>query len=1265
MKNIHPAARRHSSVKSARRNWWAGPLALVATLLSLPVSADIPIPNDPLTTGARVPPNILFVLDDSGSMEFRHMYNTSIPGISGGGITSNRTGGHSTDNSYSTTSTNNAAMVDQSHVTNTLYYNPYTTYSPWLDSTGAPVPGGTSYTSAYSDTTYVTHASSGSSSGSINLSNNVQTFYTTKPGATDPADATQYYRYQIRTDQRIVRSERLQPTFSPDTTEVRQTTNASANSGNYAGSYSMTIPSGASNLRFWTTGPACTGQCANLYARRGNHPSTTNNNCASAGAGNNESCDANTTNSGTWYVRIYAGSNFSGVSLYYSYDLQVLDNTGEGGVGCDTTTSGWGWRNCTFATPTTPAFPSGRTEAAELTNFATWYSFYRTRAKAAKAGASIAFNDLDAQVRVGFRTIHKRGGGSGGNNPTQASPIPVNYNQGLFDNPNGAAGTNNNRQRWYNRLFLAQASGGTPLRSALDDAGKYFSARASTGAYGPETGADQLACRQNFTILTTDGYWNEDSGFSTSGDQDGSNGELITSPGSATYQYIAGMPYRDGPTTSRSNTLADVAMRYWKNDLTDMPNIVPTTTANPAFWQHMVTFGISIGLKGTLDQSSVQQVLADGGPRSGGVKVNWPAPSANSENNIDDLLHAAVNGRGTFLSAASPEEFSDGLQAALAAIVERTGSFSNVAANSTALDAGSRVFQANYVSGVWVGEMRSQPVSLAGVETVDCSLPTQPTNGWCASKGIPTTGRKVFTSNGHNNGTTATNGTGGRVFPTGATTAQLNSLQRLAPLWQYPVSGADNAAYLAGTRTLELNQGGELRNRNHLLGDIVGSSPAYVRDTGTLYVGANDGMLHAINAANGNEQFAFIPGIINWNDLSSLSRQDYGHRYFVDGPIVVTSRQQTPAQNILVGALGKGGKGLFSLDVTNPSTFGAANFKWERADTPLGNMGLVQGRPIIAKVQGGTNAVVLGNGVNSTNDKAVLVVMNLDTGAVIREIDTGAGSAALPNGLSAPAGVLGPDGRTLSYVYAGDMLGNVWKFDLTDSSPSEWSFTKLFAAGNSRPISGGVTIATHPLTNKRWIFFGTGRYLTSGDVTNTTTQGMYGFMEDSETLDASDLTVRTLAVTSAVSNGYPVRAFQAKTPLPANSKGWYINLPDSGERIVQDAQVVSTFLITASMIPTGDACESDGRGYLNALDAFTGTSAGSSYFDLDGDGSTSDELAGTTPIGSVNVGVGMPTLPNLLRGMVVVGGSAGSDLGAPRTLSPRWDRASWREIRRD
>ena len=135
--------------------------------------------------------------------------------------------------------------------------------------------------------------------------------------------------------------------------------------------------------------------------------------------------------------------------------------------------------------------------------------------------------------------------------------------------------------------------------------------------------------------------------------------------------------------------------------------------------------------------------------------------------------------------------------------------------------------------------------------------------------------------------------------------------------------------------------------------------------------------------------------------------------------------------------------------------------------------------------------------------------------------------------------------------------------------------------------------------------------------------------------------------------------------MPATSDGWYIDLPDEGERIVQDAQVVSTFLITASMKPSGDACSSSGSGYINALDAFTGTSAGGSYFDLNGKADTGDSTVGGVPGGSVNVGGGMPTLPNLLRGLLVVGGSGGADVSSIDTLAPRWDRVSWRELRAD
>ncbi|ODU50179.1 MAG: hypothetical protein ABS98_08865 [Lysobacteraceae bacterium SCN 69-48] len=683
-------------------------------------------------------------------------------------------------------------------------------------------------------------------------------------------------------------------------------------------------------------------------------------------------------------------------------------------------------------------------------------------------------------------------------------------------------------------------------------------------------------------------------------------------------------------------------MYYWKTDLRDLANNVPTTQADPAFWQHMVTFGISIGLKTSMGWSSVGDVPAN---------PAWPQPGDDRAANIDDLLHAAVNGRGSFVSASNPKEFTSGLAKALAAIAQRTSSFSNVATNAASIKTGGKVFNASYVSGLWTGAVKAWTLDANSEPSVQAWSATVPA---AAS-------RKVFTFNAGS----------GDTFPT---STQLSALARPGGPVDYPVTGSENAAYIKGDGALEERNGGLLRNRaSTVLGDIVNSSPAYVDDTKTLYVGANDGMLHAFDADTGVEQFAYIPGLVNLGDLSQLSRGDYTHKWFVDGPVVVTNRKLTPNKNYLVGAMGRGGKGLFGLDVTNPAAFGTGDVKWEIGGGNA-NMGLVTGRPILARVGGGSVAAIVGNGVNSTNNRAVLFVINPATGAIIREIDTGAGDAANPNGLSAPTGILGRDGRTLAYAYAGDRLGNVWKFDMSSASPASWTVTKMFTArtangtGAVQPITGGVTVATDPRTYKRWVFFGTGSYMTTTEADDKVpgTQGMYGIIDTGSTVTHGQLKKRSIINTGATQDGYPVRTFEAKTDLAATYNGWYMDLPGKGERIVQDAQLVSNILVTASMIPEGDACEASGSGYINALDAFTGTSAGKSFFDLDKDGDTTDQSIGGVPVGSVNFGVGMPTLPIILDGKLVVGGTnAGEKPGSGGIVGKEWSPVSWREIRRD
>ncbi len=1210
MENISNRPQPRARVVHQRRGF-ALVAAFFATMLAFPSAANITIPDQPLTLGARIPPNILFILDNSGSMGWDYLPD-SVPAVA----------------TYN--------IATQTFVRNVIYYNPYVSYQPWVDSTGATMTGGTSYSAAYSHNDLVPPFST----ATIDLSSDVRTFYVPKNTA-DPtsfSDVSGYYRYQILTNSSIQRSE-WNANNSASGFPVNSLSGA-ANSFQVL-SQSFTVPANAIRVTITATGAAG----ANLYWHRNAVPTASNYRTRVQDANATKTITITTaadlTEGNVFRIGLQGRtpSGFSGVSVRVTFQLN------------DSGCSGTGWTNCVTATPT------GRTTVAELQNFATWYSYHRTRMKVAKSSAGRAFAEVGPSYRVGYRNIYNNmpngntvipGGGvwpTGGRwntHPiTRDKPIPVTRNAGLFDDPNGTTGANNNKTAWYQRLYAQTNSGSTPLRLALWEAGEYFKNADNDGPYGPGTGNDQYSCRLNYTLMTTDGYRNDENNASLwdaqIGEEDSVAGTTITGP-SGTFTYTPANPF----SSPHSGNLGDIAMHYWKNDLRpDLRNVVPTSDANPAFWQHMVTFGVTLGAAGTLNpETDLPQITS-------GSKV-WPYHTNNSPASIDDFWHATVNGRGKFIVATDGNAFIEGLRGTLNEISGREGSFSNVAANSVSLDTGAQVFSASYWSGEWSGRLTAREVTSAGVGSVKwtATLPA-----WNA--------RKVFTSNGSS----------GQSFPT---SAQQTALARGGGDINFAVTGAQNANYIKGDHSREEQNGGILRDRTTPLGDIIGSSPAYVADTKTLYIGANDGMLHAFDADTGQELFAYIPNTINWGNLSTLSRGDYAHRYFVDGPIAVTSREMTPSKNTLVGSLGRGGKGLFALNVTNPTTVTASQaFKWERAETPGNNMGLVLGKPLLSKLANGQVGAVVGNGVNSANNKAVLLVIDTDTGSVIREIDTNTGSAALPNGLSTATGVYGMDGKTLAYVYAGDLLGNVWKFDLTSSNPASWTFHKLFTAGDgsgSQPISSGVTIATHPRTFKRWVFFGTGRYLTAEDadpLLSDTTQSMYGFMEDDgHTLDSGDLTQRTFRVTSDTVLGVEVRAFQANSPLPADSKGWYVDLPGEAERIVQDAQVVSGYLVTASMTPTGDACEPDGSGYLNALDAFTGTSPGAgSFFDLDGDRTTPSVVDGV-PVGSINVGVGMPTLPNVMRGRMLVSGT-NAGLASPAIVTPQWDRVSWREIRRE
>jgi type IV pilus assembly protein PilY1 len=1312
MNDLHEHApandwRRRTSTRVAvcLLSWWA-----------CGASYAVDFPSQPLQTGASQPaPNVIFILDDSLSMTTQNSQN--------GDELDTRMTFSNTDPAMGG-SENPGYPYTVPYTKNPLSYDPHTVYLPWAKANSTDTKlerlPAASYTSASNSDQYYT-------GGTTNLSSKSQTFYVPKTDSSDKTDQRQYYRYQIYND-RLIRAEWTDaaPAANFAMTTVKTWNNItgvkqywgnnsggtpSQSNGNLqctsdTNNFRFDVPAGVTRIVITTTGATGASSNPELYVRSGNKPCytpTSNYTQRSINsAQNDERVTIDDPAAGTWYFGVYNSASGSGTKTFANVTLTVQTSTVpwlDATLGCSEAASGtYGWKNCVDITTTGDANNSSRALAAEKQNYANWFAYHRTRMKIAKAGGSEAFASLDQNYRVGIMGLYPYGSrqqvlGSTSTIvdtvPTAADPgnltniIPVDTDGGLFV---GA-----NRVDWFTKLHGMAGKQYTPLRKALDAAGKYYS---SERAYKSKTstGTTYLACRQNFTILTTDGYWNNfggsddpDSdyeGDKISGDEE--PGKKIIGPPKNEYTYAVGPPYwYNAGDKADTTTLADIAMNYWKTDLRtedvasypgSAENRVPTSTSNPAFWQHMVTFSVGLGVRGSLTDDQVKAALA------GDVGAYWPAPkheTGGTENpqNVDDLRHAAFNSRGSFLNANNAKEFADGITDALTRIGERRGSASNVLANSTSISTDSFIYQATYTAGTWHGELLAYPISKAGL--------TEPK--WRAGELIPTyDARNILTANG---------ASGGSTFPNSTQKSELDTLVG-STLSAYGLpDGTALANYLKGDATYEERNKGKLRDRTMRyakddsvgaarLGDIVDSSPFYVADSQTVFVGANDGMLHAFDATNtstaGTERFAYIPRGVAMSQLAELADPLYGtnttnkpHRFFVDGPLVVSSRARTPGVNYLIGALGRGGRGVYGLDVTNPGSFGASNVKWDlTGDSAPDGMGNVIAEPLISKLNSDETAAVVANGPNSKGDKASLFILSLSNGSTIRELTT---DATTGNGLSAPRAVdVNADGK-VDFFFAGDLKGNLWRFNVSDKDSSKWAVDKVFSS--SQPISSAPGVARDPTNGKIWVFFGTGRYMTSADQSDTSTYSYYGIVvgtggTDGTGLGRSSLDPRTIQVTDAKTGQ---RAFQpAAVGIDASKSGWYIDLnkpKDTGERVISAPLIYNNILIFSSIVPpsatTVNSCDSGGSGYLNALDAFSGTSLAAAFFvkiPAIKDGTT--EL----PVGSLPINAGMPTAPIIIGDQLVVGDSSGGKptnfgVNAPGGSATR--RVSWRELLND
>ena len=935
----------------------------------------------------------------------------------------------------------------------------------------------------------------------------------------------------------------------------------------------------------------------------------------------------------------------------------------------------------------------------ERQNFANWYSYYRTRNYAAKAGVSRAFATLGEGLRVGYGRINK------GTTSTIDGKSVNTVVQGV------RAFTGTGRKNFFDWLFGVNPTGNTPLRRALDGAGQYYENGSELSAWSTTpgvAGGNSLSCRQSYTILMTDGYWNDAAASTDEARQnvDGTAGPTITGPDGASYSYSAISPFVDG----EPNTLADVAMYYWKRDLReDLANRVPVSVTDPAFWQHMVTFGIGLGVTGTVNPESAFAAIESG------AEITWPPASSNQ---VDDLLHASVNGRGGFFSAKNPDEFATALTETLAKIGERTASAAAVATNSNRLSSGSLIYEVTFESEGWTGEIAAY--SLNTTTGLPAATPT-----WQASSLIPSVGsRKIFSWRPDTSPAAGVN----------FVWASLSDVQKAALQSEAVLN------WVRGDQTNERARGGSLRDRAKRLGDIVNSDPYFVgtedygygssgvlaeevraayvtrklstafrNRTKMLYVGSNDGMLHGFNAETGVEEFAYVPNLIGFANLYSLAQPDYSHRYLVDGaPRVGDAYIDGAWRSVLVGSTGAGGKGYFALNVENPGSMDASKVMWEFTHPELGQ---AIGQASIVVGENGQWLAIFGNGYNSGSQKAQLFIVDLATGVLVKKIDTGVGTVGAPNGLATPLAIDTNQNGAVDLVYAGDMHGNLWKFDLSGANVSSWGVP--FKDGSTpRPLfvaQYGTAMERQPITSKPQaarnptggviVYFGTGQFFEVGDQADMRVQSFYGVIDKCGTNStgacaksrdsdgASDMCVGNAhicivdllqqRIEQELVGTYGDVTWESRVTsdemLGDGDKGFYLNLisptdGEQGERVVSAPLIWDDRVIFVTQIPDPDPCAYGGESWIMELDPKSGSRTTFSVFDMNADGRFNDgDKLGSDVVSGRKVPGGMAKTPATISGpgatyKYTMGSAAVLGVTANK-LSIGIGRQSWRQLR--
>jgi type IV pilus assembly protein PilY1 len=616
---------------------------------------------------------------------------------------------------------------------------------------------------------------------------------------------------------------------------------------------------------------------------------------------------------------------------------------------------------------------------------------------------------------------------------------------------------------------------------------------------------------------------------------------------------------------------------------------------------------------------------------------------------------AVAGGTNNYFPATSPGAVTNALQTIITAILAQTESTASAAVNSTGLNVNSKVYQSQFVTSDspyqdWTGNLFEYPIDpvtgIVNTASPDWSAQTQLDLG---------PSRLIATWDPVSNNAIPFEWSNGGS-PNKITTA--SPLGTELETFTSDTNGQDVLNYLRGSTAQEVRNGGTFRNRSHILGDIVDSNPAYIGPSNEnlqsasyiafeantaarppiLYIGANDGMLHAFDVNTGNERFAYIPQGVYAN-LINLVNPYYNaqHEFFVNGSpqaADVYFPSDSKWHSILVGTEAQGGRSVFALDVTDPTLLTSepslsSAVLWDFMDP---DMGYGFANPVIATTASGWQ-VFVGNGYNSNSQKPFLFALDPATGgAAMTKVDLCAAvptacDLTAPNGLSSPIAVNsgGQVAGGANIVYAGDLQGNMWRIDVSNPNPSMWAVSLLFqardAAGNKQPITT-KPVATlnprYPQVLGTMVMFGTGQFVGVPDIANTNVQSIYGIYDPpagyaTPPQRSPDLLQQTLsAVTVGASEFRTVSGPLAVIPV---NKGWYMDLNLlSGERVINDPRLESggeLVLTTYQPIPPSvGSCTTGGSSYFMVLNFATGGAFTTPQFDVNGDGkiNTSDTV---------------------------------------------------------